>query len=145
MSEQDNNFISMEVPVQWSDMDAAQHVNNTIYLRWVESARIAMFQKMNGGNASFKEVIPILAWQDCKYIFPVTYPDAVAVCLDVVKVELQKVHCEASIHSKRYDKTVAVSKCLLVPFDMRKQEKATLPETWKRAFFDFYGTSILNP
>lgn len=142
MSSQDGHFIAIEIPVQWGDMDAAQHVNNTVYLRWVESARIAMFQKMNSGHASFKGVIPILAWQDCKYFFPVTFPDSVVVFLDVVKVELQKVHCEAIIHSKKFDKAVAISKCLLVPFDIQKQQKATLPETWKQAFTEFYGTSI---
>ena len=25
-------------PVQWGDMDAFQHVNNTVYFRWFESA-----------------------------------------------------------------------------------------------------------
>ena len=28
-------------PVQWGDQDAFGHVNNTIYFRWFESARLA--------------------------------------------------------------------------------------------------------
>ncbi|GGD72752.1 acyl-CoA thioesterase [Maribacter cobaltidurans] len=47
-----DSYKTLELPVQWGDMDAAQHVNNTVYLRWMESARIEMFQKMScGGNA----------------------------------------------------------------------------------------------
>jgi len=144
MTRPDAHFISIEIPVQWGDMDAAQHVNNTIYLRWTESARIAMFQKMTGDHASFKGVIPILGWQDCKYIFPVTYPDTVVVSLDVVKVEIQKIHCVVNMHSKKFDKIVAVSKCVLVPFDMQKQKKVTLPETWKQAFTKFYGIALIS-
>jgi len=36
--------ISLELPVQWGEMDAFQHVNNVAYLRWFESARIAYFE-----------------------------------------------------------------------------------------------------
>jgi len=67
-----------KIPVQWGEMDAAQHVNNVIYLRWSETGRIAYFKKLGyevspGGNeAGF-----ILGWQDCKYIFPVTFPDTI--------------------------------------------------------------------
>ena len=79
-----NSFTSLELPVQWGDMDAAQHVNNRVYLRWIESARIAMFLKVNGETIAFKRIVPILAWQDCKYIFPVTYPDQVVIALDII-------------------------------------------------------------
>ena len=32
--------------VQWGQMDAAKHGNNTVYLQWAESARIAYFKEM---------------------------------------------------------------------------------------------------
>ena len=52
----------VEIPVQWGDMDAAQHVNNVIYLKWVESARVSFFRKLNEGNLINEEHIgPILA------------------------------------------------------------------------------------
>jgi len=127
-----NSFITIEIFVQWGDMDAAQHVNNTVYLKWIESARIAMFEKMNEGHAGFEGVIPILAWQECKYIFPVTFPDTVIVTLDVEKLEAQKIHCHLTVRSKKHDKIVAISRCRLVPFDMGKQLKTDVPETWKK-------------
>ncbi|MEL6802300.1 MAG: acyl-CoA thioesterase, partial [Bacteroidota bacterium] len=56
-------------PVEWSDMDAARHVNNLVYLRWAETSRIAYF-KQAGMDTSFADKLGvILAWQDCKYIF----------------------------------------------------------------------------
>ncbi|MEM6698138.1 MAG: thioesterase family protein, partial [Bacteroidota bacterium] len=63
--------ITAEYPVHWGDMDAAKHVNNLVYLRWTESGRLLYFQAMNM-DTSFHEVGPILGWQDCKYIFPMT-------------------------------------------------------------------------
>ena len=42
----DSYKIKERYPVHWGDMDAAKHVNNLIYLRWAESARIAFVKEM---------------------------------------------------------------------------------------------------
>ena len=62
----------LEVPLLWGDMDSAKHVNNLVYLKWAETSRILLFDKMM--DTSFEgEEGPILGWQDCKYIFPMTF------------------------------------------------------------------------
>ena len=38
--------VALEVPVAWGDVDAFGHVNNTIYFRWFESARMAHFERV---------------------------------------------------------------------------------------------------
>ena len=64
------------VPVQWGDMDAFAHVNNTVYLRWFESARLAYFERL-AVSTSNRGVAPILASVSCRFRAPVTYPDVV--------------------------------------------------------------------
>jgi acyl-CoA thioester hydrolase len=39
--------VIIEIPIAWGDMDAFQHVNNTVYFKHFESARIAYFEKIN--------------------------------------------------------------------------------------------------
>ena len=36
---------SMRIPIRWGDMDAMGHVNNTVYFRYIESARIAWLEQ----------------------------------------------------------------------------------------------------
>ena len=36
----DDYPVAVELPVAWGDMDAFGHVNNTVYIRWFETARI---------------------------------------------------------------------------------------------------------
>lgn len=139
-----NCFASIELPVLWGNMDAAQHVNNTVYLRWIESARIEMFQKMSGGSLDFKKIVPILAWQDCKYIFPVTYPDQVVITIDVIELLEDRVTCEGKIYSKKHSRIVAISKSILMAYDTRELKKKSFPEVWRKSFIDFYGDSILK-
>lgn len=42
--------VQVEIPVQWGDMDASQHVNNVVYLRWVEAARVTFYLSLSKGN-----------------------------------------------------------------------------------------------
>jgi len=71
---------TLEIVVAWGDMDAFAHVNNAVYLRWFESARIAYFRavgmldRMEGDGVG-----PILARATVDFRRPVTYPDTVVV------------------------------------------------------------------
>ena len=54
--------IVITLPVQWGDQDVLGHVNNTVYLRWFESSRIADFERIGLSTAILTEKIgPILA------------------------------------------------------------------------------------
>ena len=39
--------VVIEIPVQWGEMDAYRHVNNTVVFRFFESARIAFLVECN--------------------------------------------------------------------------------------------------
>jgi len=137
-------FAHFEIPVQWGDMDAAQHVNNLRYIRWVESARLEFLKKINSGKTTFDQVAPILAWQDCKYIFPVTYPDTIVVTYDVTKVESQKIFCQAKVYSKKHQRLVAIANNSIVSYDYVALKKAEWPQIWLDSIEKQYGRSVFE-
>ena len=137
-------YCATKIYVQWGDMDAAQHVNNTVYLRWMETGRIAMFEKMNLGAFEQESVFPILAWQDCKYIFPVTFPDQVTITYDITELEEDRVQCQGRVYSKKHQKLVAISNCTLMAYDIKNAKKMPFPGKWKNALIHFYGESIIK-
>ena len=58
--------------VAWGDMDAFGHVNNVMYYRYVESARLAYIEHTGILSA---DVLTVVASNQCKYLKPVFYPD----------------------------------------------------------------------
>src|SRR5262245_65507442 len=77
----------IELPVQWGDQDAFGHVNNVVYFRWMESARIAYFQQ--GGLSdlmSNQGVGPILASIKCDYRRQLDFPDALLIGASVASI-----------------------------------------------------------
>ena len=92
--------VTIELPVQWGDMDSFQHVNNVVYLRWLESARIAYFERA-GILAGMPDVGPIQARQEIDYRLPLTYPDAVRVAATVTKLGNTSFTMGLRVYSKR--------------------------------------------
>lgn len=78
--------VTIEAPVAWGDMDAFQHVNNAVYLRWFESARIRYFERTGLVDRVKREGIgPILGRATIDYRLPLAYPDTVRVAATVVR------------------------------------------------------------
>lgn len=133
-----------EVPVRWGDMDAAQHVNNTVYHRYLEQARVGLWARLNGGEMELGKCGPILAYQDCKFIFPLTYPDTAIVEYDVYKVESDRIHCQANILSKKHERLAAISKSTIMAYDFIELKKVDIPEQWISVIKKAYGNVVFE-
>lgn len=129
---QDSFKVKEKYPVHWGDMDAAKHVNNLMYLRWAESARIAFFKAM-GMNTSFspEDIGPILGWQECKYIFPITFPDTVIVGVRCFEILEDRFKLECGIFSEKHNRLAAISKQDIIPYNYGALKKVALPQKWR--------------
>ena len=79
--------VVLAIPVAWGDMDAFQHVNNVVYFRYFESARIAYLERLAVADfVATSGVGPILHSVNCRFRLPVTYPDTVHVGVRVTEL-----------------------------------------------------------
>lgn len=77
MEEQDYP-IEISIDVKWGDMDALQHVNNTVFFKYFESVRLAHLDLIEPMDSlSNKGFYPILAATSCSFLKPLKYPDTV--------------------------------------------------------------------
>src|SRR5678815_2496598 len=75
------------LPVQWGDQDAFGHVNNTVYFRWFESARIAYGTRIElSESGDGRKIAPILAAINCNYRRQLKYPDTVHVGARIIRI-----------------------------------------------------------
>ncbi len=121
--------VIIEIALHWGEMDAFQHLNNTVYFRYFESARIAYFEKI--GYLEFMQKTglgPILASTQCRFKIPLTYPDRVSVGARVTQVEEDRFLMEYAIVSHNLQKIAAEGQGVIVSFDYRENKKAPLPE-----------------
>ena len=73
------------IPMRWGDMDANGHVNNTVYFRYMEQARIGWFDALVPEADAWKTTGIVVANATCNYKRAMVYPGTVEVRLFVGK------------------------------------------------------------
>lgn len=77
MSESRVRVHSLRIPVRWGDMDAYNHVNNTIYFRFCEQARVEWCEKLGYPVRTDQDTGPVIINAACTFLLPVVYPATV--------------------------------------------------------------------
>jgi acyl-CoA thioester hydrolase len=116
-------------PIAWGEMDAFQHVNNSVYFRYFESARIAYFERLEFmEHMQATGVGPILASTQCRFRIPLTYPDTVRVGVKITDIAEDRFVMRYAVVSQRLQKLAAEGEGVIVSFNYRESQKAPLPE-----------------
>lgn len=124
-----NYPVIIQFPVAWGDMDAFGHVNNVMYFKYFESARIAYFEKANIMEVMNKTNIgPILKETGCKFKIPLTYPDTISAAARVPKLEEDRFVMEYCVYSHTHQKIAAEGTGLIVAYDYKEKKKTKIPE-----------------
>jgi acyl-CoA thioester hydrolase len=128
------------LPVQWGDMDAFAHVNNTVYLRWFESARIAYGARIGLWEMKARENIgPIMASISCDYRRPITFPDTVHIGARINRIGRSSMTMDHRIISEAAGATAAEGTSTLVIFDYNTQKSHPVPDTVRQAIAAIEG------
>lgn len=68
----------VDVPVRWGDMDSYEHVNNTVFLRFIEEGRIHLFSSLGVDWKTIKSG-PVVVNINCNFRRAIHYPATVRV------------------------------------------------------------------
>ncbi len=68
----------MRIPIRWGDMDAMQHVNNTVYFRYLETVRIEWMSAV-GCQPDPRGEGPVIVNAFCNFYKQLEYPGDVLV------------------------------------------------------------------
>ena len=67
------------IPIRWGDMDAMGHVNNTVYFRYMEQARIGWFESLVPRGDAWRTMGIVIVNASCNFKKPINYPGTVEV------------------------------------------------------------------
>ena len=125
--------VVIDIPVAWGEMDALRHVNNIVYFRYFESARIAYFEKLRLWEFMNQTGVgPILASIQCKFKIPLTYPETVSVGTRIPSIEQDRFVMEYRTVSHKSQAIAAEGEGVVVSYNYRESKKTPLPEEMKQ-------------
>ena len=124
---------NVEVPLRWGDMDAMSHLNNVMYFRLMEEARIQWFQQFGFSTLPTGEA-PILAHAACDFVRAMTYPGTAIVRQIVTRVGRSSVEMSLAIEKAgEPGTTYATGRTVIVWYDYGSGKSAPWPEAIREA------------
>src|SRR3954469_22697425 len=114
------------IEIRWGDMDAMGHVNNTVYFRYMEQARIGWFDTLVPRADAWKVTGIVIANASCNFKRPINYPGTVEVKLLVGPPGGSSV---PTFYELKVDNALYADGAATVVFiDMRSQKPIRIPE-----------------
>ncbi|GAA6011851.1 hypothetical protein JCM11491_000771 [Sporobolomyces phaffii] len=126
----------VEAPVAWGEQDPNNHVNNAVYLRWLESGRLNAIRTLSNalpedqardlrGSGKGKGVI--LARLTYDYLRTTHHPDTILVLHKVSSISARKMIMEHAIYSYDQARLVGKGECVLVAYDYDQLKSTEWP------------------
>ncbi|MBV8467656.1 MAG: acyl-CoA thioesterase [Burkholderiales bacterium] len=123
--------LSVDVfPMRWGDMDALGHLNNTLYFRFLEEARVRWLEEHGWSLRGDVAVGAILAGTSCQFRAPLVYPCDIRVETYLSKIGNSSFTMGHRImRDDRPDEIAAEAEAVVVWCDYAAGKSVPLPET----------------
>src|SRR5262249_53173011 len=125
--------VIVELPVVWGEMDAYRHVNNVVYFRYFENARVEYFHRLDWSNFNPERGIgPILAATEAVFRKPLTYPDTISVAARIPGMGEDRFAMEHRIVSHAQQAVTTEGRGTIVTLDYATGKKVRVPDELRR-------------
>jgi acyl-CoA thioester hydrolase len=129
--------------VLWGDHDAFGHVNNVVYLRWCETARVEYLMRIGlWPSLPPAGIGPILASVSCDYKRPLTFPDMAYIGARVTRIGNRSFQLQHRVVSKAQDAVAAEVESTMVVFDYGRNQAVPVPENCRKAIEDLESKPV---
>jgi len=130
-----------DIEVRFRDTDAMGHVNNAVFLTYLEVARQTYWQRVDPGR-SYDRVPFILAHAGIDFRRPVTLNDAPRVYVTVLWVGKSSFAMRYVVRARDRDVLFADAETVMVTFDYEADRSIPVPESLRRAFEAIEGRAL---
>ena len=114
--------------VRFRDLDPMGHVNNAVFLTYIESARVAFLQHL-GAAATLDQLSIIVARVEIDFRAPIGFGEEVAISVVASRFGEKSFDLEHELSVG--DTLVAEAKTVLVSYDYGRREAVALPDEWR--------------
>ena len=116
--------VQVNLPVQWGDMDAFGHVNNTVYFKYFETARLAYFNAVGVmKDMQSKQIGPILAETSCQFKRALVFPDQIVVGANVIESHEHGFLMQYGVYSEQQQTVTSLGNGRIVMVDYQTGKK----------------------
>lgn len=128
-----SRMLVKDIDVRWGDLDAQNHVNNAAYMTYLEEARLAWFQALDGAWES-NAFGPVVVNINCDFRREIDYPAGLRVTLRASRPSEKRLVLGYTIRDRNDpDKLYAEAESTIVWVDRQSGRSIPVPDaarTW---------------
>ena len=138
MNEPSNYTYYHPITVRFADLDSQGHVNNAVYLTYLESARLGYYEQAGiwrretGVNTGM-----VVAHIDIDYLAPIFFGQDIRVGLRLARLGHKSFSLAFLIESVPGGVSLASGTSVMVPFDSEREESIPIPPEWRQKILEF--------
>lgn len=122
------------IEVRWGDMDAMGHVNNAVYFKYCESARIELLRRLGiKGRAEGSTHGPTLVHAACDFKREVKYPATLEVGVAIESVTQRSFRMQYAMFLDQTDTLIAVATSVNAWLDYHAGHAIKIPDELRAA------------
>lgn len=126
--------VVIQFPVVWGEMDSYRHVNNVVYFRYFENARIVYLDRVGWMASKLERGLgPILASTSARFRKPVSYPDRLLVGIRTTDIQPDRITIEHRIVSTQMNAVACEGQGVVVSYDYNANAKCPIPDDIRKA------------
>ena len=120
------------IQTRWKDMDSFGHINNAVYLTYIEDARTTLFKRWNlkGQNKSV-----IVASLKIDYFTQIKHPSKLIICSKISRIGNSSFDIQSAIFIDGLKKPAALSLVICVCYDYENSQSVTVYDKIRNDFF----------
>jgi acyl-CoA thioester hydrolase len=135
--------VVVEVPVLWGEMDSYRHVNNVVYFRYFENARLEYFRRLGWFEYERESGVgPILAATQARFRRPLTYPDRVSIGARAWSIGEDRFTLDHLVVSHKLGAVAAEGQGTVVTYHYAQGRKVPMPDELRRRIADLEGRAF---
>lgn len=128
------------IQIRYSDIDAQQHVNNTRYSTYIESARLAYLQSLKlWDGKSFLNLGVTVADVHIAYRKPLYLGQKGFVATRISRLGNKSLQFEYQIQDAESSEICATAETINVAYDFHTEQSIVIPEEWRIVISAYEG------
>ncbi|SDC33246.1 acyl-CoA thioesterase [Williamwhitmania taraxaci] len=119
------------IQIRFNDIDALNHVNNTVYMQFFDIGKLAFFQECLGDEINWSEVTPVMVHLEVDFSAPVFIDSKIRVNSHVTGFGNKSFRMDQEIENIDTGEIHSRSKSIMVAFNPKTNEGVVVPNSWR--------------
>lgn len=132
----------MPLQMRFNDIDMLGHLNNSVYLTFMDLAKARYFREVNGAEVDISEMGVVIVNINANFCIPTFFDEEIEAETAVVEIGEKSIVLEQKIYSVPGHQVKCSCRTVMAGFDIKTNTSKPISEEWIRKFEAYEGRPL---